>query len=402
MGCAFNLNRGIELAKGKYIGINYSDDFVEKGFYKKMLQVAIEEDADVVCANIADYNDKTQKIIYNDITTSNIYYSIYKDSITLKDVPFEVTASFLLGHWTASSASTKIIRKEFYEKYKFYGSKANDVSAIYPILADAKKIVYYPNLYLFYREVENSLSRANDIESYNSVGETMLKTFQLMNDIKGINDEKEVLFFNNCLNYLFYVLNKISDKDMRKNCIKDYIKKLHIYDVDIFNKMKKSKYYNYFLVQNKISEESYDLLQEERINEFIYQKSLEDKIFEQKSEILNLDQENKLRLNEIQVINKDRTNLNKFLEDSNKNVEKLEKEIQELIMQKKNLEEQLERKVQELTRQIEVLEENYNILEYDLKNKIKEKDNIIARYENSLSWKVTRPIRKMRSFIKKK
>ncbi len=43
MGCAYNLNKGIEAAQGKYIGINYSDDFVEKGFYKKMLDTAIEQ-----------------------------------------------------------------------------------------------------------------------------------------------------------------------------------------------------------------------------------------------------------------------------------------------------------------------------------------------------------------------
>ena len=39
MGCAYNLNKGIEVAQGKYIGINYSDDFVEKGF--NFLQYAL-------------------------------------------------------------------------------------------------------------------------------------------------------------------------------------------------------------------------------------------------------------------------------------------------------------------------------------------------------------------------
>ena len=115
MGCAYNLNKGIEVAQGKYIGINYSDDFVERGFYKKMLNIAIEQDADIVCANIADYEEKNETILYNDITAGNSYYEINKEKIQLKDDPYQVPAGFLLGHWTASSASTKIIKKQYYE-----------------------------------------------------------------------------------------------------------------------------------------------------------------------------------------------------------------------------------------------------------------------------------------------
>ena len=40
MGCAYSLNKAMSIAKGIYIGTNNSDDFVEKGFYKQMLEEA--------------------------------------------------------------------------------------------------------------------------------------------------------------------------------------------------------------------------------------------------------------------------------------------------------------------------------------------------------------------------
>lgn len=42
-GCAYSINKGLEVAKGKYIGINSSDDFVDEGYYQKMLDIAFKE-----------------------------------------------------------------------------------------------------------------------------------------------------------------------------------------------------------------------------------------------------------------------------------------------------------------------------------------------------------------------
>lgn len=391
MGCAYNLNKGIELAKGKYIGINYSDDFVETGFYKKMLDVAKSEDADVVCANIADYNEKAQKTIYNDITAGNIFYEVYKHNIQLMQNPFQVSASFLLGHWTASSASTKIIKKQFYEKYKFDGSKANDIPAIYPIMTDAKKIIYYPGLYLFYREVENSLSRASDIENYKSVGDSIVKAFQLMDDIENSNDKKEVLFFNNCLNYLLYVLNKIPDRDMRLECTTDYIKRLNIYDKNIFNSMKQSEFYNNFLANNKITESLYDLLQEEKIVDFIVEM---EKCKVHQDYLQNLEKENIEKENLQLEIEKQRIYMSNLIQEN--------ENMKNKICNIKDAKKKLEKEIMDIKNERSALKKDNILLEKKLKDVANIKDNIVQAYENSLSWRVTKPMRKIRNIIKKK
>lgn len=264
-GCAYSINKGLEVAQGKYIGINSSDDFVDEGYYQKMLDIAFKENADVVCANIANYNEKTSEITYCKIEEGNITQETIKYEVN----PIQVKSTTLLGHWTASSASTKIIKKEYYDKYKFIGTKANDVPCIYPIMALAKKIVYYPNLYKYYRVLPKSLSRKDDEESYNSVGDSMVKAFKLMDNIENSNEEKEVLFFNNCMSYFFNVLVKIEDDKLRQKCTQNYYQKLTKYNPEIFKEMKKSIYFKNFFKIHNISNNLYTYLENNIIDELL-------------------------------------------------------------------------------------------------------------------------------------
>ena len=406
MGCAYNLNIGIEAAQGKYIGINYSDDFVEKGFYKKMLDTAIEQDADVVCANIADYDEKNETISYNDITVGNLYYGINKEKIQLQETPYQVPAGFLLGHWTASSASTKIIKKQYYEKYKFSGSKANDIPAIYPIMAAANKIIYYPKLYLFYRKVENSLSRANDQASYNSVAESIIKTFELLDEINA-KEEKEVLFFNNCMDYLFYVLSSIPDTNQKIQSITYFVETLQKNDFTIFENMKKSKLYAKYIKKNKIEEKVYDLLNEKKVIDFIIElekkRIIENKELCFQAERNELQNEKNAQAKELALLKtqlktneEEICNLQTQLKTNQEKNCSLQKQIkinEEKICQ---LQKQYEEQKQELTL------EKKQIIEKDkhIENIFNEKTMIIAKYENSKSWKITRPMRKIAKLIR--
>lgn len=276
LGCAYSINRGLEIAKGTYVGINSSDDFVEDGYYQKMLDIAFKENADVVCANIAMYNDKTQEIQKCKIKTLN--FAIDIDNEDFNSEPIRVKSPILLGHWTASSSSTKIIKKELYDKYKFSGSKANDIPCIYPILASANKIIYYPELYKFYRIVEKSLSRSDDVNSYNSVIDSIVLTFKLLDGIYA-QEEKELLFFNNCMSYFFNCLTKIVNDNLRNNCIEHFYNKLIDYDSQIFIKMKSSKYLEKMFTFYNIAPEQYDLLTED-LNKFLLyvKKTNDDKI----------------------------------------------------------------------------------------------------------------------------
>lgn len=379
MGCAYNLNRGIEAAQGKYIGINYSDDFVEKGFYKKMLEVALEKDADVVCANIATFRDDNNDTTYYKINDDNIYLNTH--NLPMEDKPFKVDAGVLLGHWTAASASTKIIKKQFYDQYKFLGSKANDIPAIYPILSVADNIIYYPGLYLFYRELEDSLSRKNDKESYDSVVESIREAFCRIDEANKNQDVKEILFFNNCLKYLLYSLGKIPENDMKFECMKYFVNTLHKYDDEIFVSMKKSKYYSMFLKNNNITGEMYDLLEQNKIIEFIL--SFERKYIITEEEII-------IQRDKIKTIMQEKDRVQAECMEKEKQIQENKKCINDMQEDNIKLEKQLIEKEKELVNKKEQID-----------NIIKERSIIIEKYENSKSWKITKPMRKLRNFFSK-
>ncbi len=275
MGCAYSLNKALKLARGKYIGTNNSDDFVENGFYKKMLTVAQKTNADVVCANIADYNDETREIVYSKISNKNLYMDTVSQKFDFSVQEMEIDAKLILGHWTASSASTKIIKRELLEKYPYIGSKANDLTAIYPIMAEAKKVIYMPQLYMFYRQVPNSLSRRNSIEEYNSVVETIVDTMKRLEKIENAEQKIEILFFNNCLNYFMNVLCEIPNTETKISTMKYFITKMKEYRINIFSNMKQSDYFITFLIHNQINEKTYELLEEEELVDFLIRRKID-------------------------------------------------------------------------------------------------------------------------------
>lgn len=345
MGCAYSLNKALNFAKGKYIGTNNSDDFVEKGFYKQMLIEAKKTNADIVCANIADYNDSTNEAIYNKIEYRNLYIDTINQKINFDKNAIEVDVNLLLGHWTASSASTKIIKKELLEKYKYIGSKANDLTTIYPIMAEAKKVIYMPQLYMFYRQVPNSLSRRNTEEEYNSVVDTIVETIKRLERINNSKEKIEILFFNNCLSYFLNVLCEIPDTDIKISTMNQFISQIKYYNKNIFNDMKKSKYFPTFLKQNNIKESTYDLLDKEDVIGFQF-KYKNDSISEK----------NEMYLKEICELNQI--------------VEQLEKE------------------------RIKIAEINYELNEKNIALK-----NEIENIKKSTSWKITKPIRMLKLMV---
>lgn len=85
----YQMNLGISLAKGDYIGILETDDYVEKDMYEKLYEVAIQNDADVVKSNyamfITDENgekvfleyplSKWNRVEYNKVFSAEKYIS---------------------------------------------------------------------------------------------------------------------------------------------------------------------------------------------------------------------------------------------------------------------------------------------------------------------------------------
>lgn len=152
----YQLNLGMSVAKGEYIGVVETDDYIESDMYEKLLKVAKAENADYVkgnaemflmrnglkvTRNIISVNDGNQeKIIVNPSQTPQLW----------------IDDAFL---WTG------IYKRNFVSKYHLRetpGAAFQDISFLYRVIGNATKGVYVPEIFYHYRQDNAGASSYDD------------------------------------------------------------------------------------------------------------------------------------------------------------------------------------------------------------------------------------------------
>lgn len=152
----YQLNLGMSVAKGEYIGIVETDDYIELDMYEKLLRVAREENADYVKGNaemflqrnglvvtrsiISVNNGKQEKVIVNPSQTPHLW----------------IDDAFL---WTG------IYKRTFVNKYHLRETKGaafQDISFLYCIIGNGMKGVYVPEIFYHYRQDNAGASSYDD------------------------------------------------------------------------------------------------------------------------------------------------------------------------------------------------------------------------------------------------
>lgn len=113
-GQAYARNRGIEVAKGEYIGFVDGDDWVESTMFEKLYKEAENNKTDITFCAAALYDDQTGKFIWN-----NDYYNLYliPKEFDKRVFSHEETGSLLTGSINVALWN-KIYRTKFLNENK--------------------------------------------------------------------------------------------------------------------------------------------------------------------------------------------------------------------------------------------------------------------------------------------
>lgn len=246
-GVSKSRQKGISIAKSKYIIFIDSDDYIEKNFIKNLYSNIIEGDIDIVCCNSKNFglksenpkNIEKEKIITNKIDLLEDYFSLYRYTYTL---------------WG------KIFKKSIFDNLRFPKMKyAEDTFLMLLIFQKIKKIKLI--VYDGYNYRIQSQSASNTLDDFTKLSD-ILKRDKLACDIcEKFNEQLKQKACKNFSNDLYALVvlyaQEKEKKELKKiynqiekyyNYIKEYDKNIKIKEIRF--KIIKLFFNNKFLVKN--------------------------------------------------------------------------------------------------------------------------------------------------------
>lgn len=237
-------NNGLKMAKGEYVTLIDSDDFVVEDAYEKLYKKAKETDSDIVSGKpfkyVAPY--QTQLGTRHDMWDEERTVDIHKDIEIFYDV----------FYWN------KIYRREFVEENDIYmipGKLYADAPMVFKAFLNAEKITYIEDFVYYWRHRSVNESITKSLTNLKNTEDRLDNYYVLKEYFK---DEPEL--YNQVIKlYLerfIYPIKGILDNPMFKEAYLEDLKKI-LLDIDdvIDNKFVNMKYvlYTYLIINDEIS-----------------------------------------------------------------------------------------------------------------------------------------------------
>ena len=237
------VNLGISKAKGDYISIIETDDFIENNMLERLYDLSKGGTVDIIKSSFYHYDDSDEE--NPKISMDNNKHMLPTNKIfTLEEEPY-----FVFGH---PSVWAGIYRREFLRDndIKMVEEKGGgwvDNPFFHETAILAKSIIYINEAFYYYRE-SNPDSSSNNFDDFTLPMRRVLDLYDLFDKYGYVNEEVKVLFYfrlfryveiileNNDFNYLkldketsFYiyeVLQKV-DENLVKSRMPNGFKKLY-------------------------------------------------------------------------------------------------------------------------------------------------------------------------------
>ena len=210
-------NKGLEIAKGEYIGFVDSDDYIEADMYEVLYNLLKQYNADVSICN---------------------FYTVSQGKIAIKNADngineynrIEILKEILLDRNIQSYAWNKLYKKELFDEIKYpIGKKYEDIGTTFYLLEKCNKVVVTGKSEYYYINRQDSIVNNVTESTITDYIELIMQRYDYIEE-----NIKELSSYNK--DYLKRIL-KTAEKDIKSlNEVGDYTKKKY---EELYNKVQK-------------------------------------------------------------------------------------------------------------------------------------------------------------------
>ena len=234
------MNAGIDIAKGEYIGIVESDDFIKPDMYEKLYQIVLDTNVDIVKGNYISYYENKALEQVSTFTYPENKTNIILTKETSLEIPFGGACQ-----WTGIYRKQMILDNDCYFS-TYPGASGQDTTFVLKTWIAAKSFYIYSDLYYYYRLDNNNSSRYKFLSTAYGDANECKHLNSWMNKYKNRYTELEwAVYAKNIYNRLLNQLNnRLSVGNVNLlNKTKFYLTKV----LPIFKSIMKEKRINYSL-----------------------------------------------------------------------------------------------------------------------------------------------------------